>query len=111
MRPIYSFIFDLLTDPLSLPISPLWEYVILLIIAEIAFQIAWNATPGGYGGSTIHWFVRIIVFAGMWAVPYAVIAMGQFVWAHWIPIVCIIGGLVAVSISIGLKHKHRKQEI
>ena len=102
MRPIYSFIFERLTDPLTLPISPLWEYVILLVIGEIAFRIAWEASPGGFGGSTIHWFVRIIAFAVMWAVTYAVIAVGQFVIAHWIPIVCIAGALPVVGISAAM---------
>jgi CHASE2 domain-containing sensor protein len=102
--------FDLLTDPLGLPINPIWEYVILLVIGEMAFRIAWDASPGGFGGSTIHWLVRIIVFAVIWAVTYAAIAIGQFVVAHWIPIMCIIGGLVVVSISIVLVQKHRIQE-
>lgn len=111
MRPIYSLFFDLLTDPLGLPINPIWEYVILLVIGEMAFRIAWDASPGGFGGSTIHWLVRIIVFAVIWAVTYAAIAIGQFIVVHWIPIMCIIGGLVVVTISIGLAYKHRTQEI
>lgn len=111
MRPIYSLFFDLLTDPLGLPIEPLWEYVILLVIGEIAFRIAWEASPGGFGGSTIHWFVRIIAFAVMWAVTYAVIAVGQFVIAHWIPIVCIAGGLAVLGIAVALIYKHKTQRI
>lgn len=107
MRPIYSLFFDLLTDPLGLPIHPLWEYIILLVIGEIAFQIAWNASPGGFGGSTIHWFVRIIAFALMWAVTYAVIAVGQFIIAHWIPIVCIIAALVLIGIFTTIILRHR----
>ena len=107
MRPIYSLFFDLLTDPLGLPIHPLWEYVILLVIGEIAFRIAWNASPGGFGGSTIHWFVRIITFALMWAVTYAVIAVGQFIIAHWIPIVCIIAALVLIGILATSILRHR----
>jgi CHASE2 domain-containing sensor protein len=99
--------FDLLTDPLGLPIHPLWEYVILLVIGEIAFRIAWNASPGGFGGSTIHWFVRIITFALMWAVTYAVIAVGQFIIAHWIPIVCIIAALVLIGILATSILRHR----
>ena len=43
--------YTLLTDPLGLPIEPLWEYVILLIVGEIVHEIAWNASPGGRLGS------------------------------------------------------------
>lgn len=79
MKPIYSILFDILTDPLGLPISPIWEYLILLGISEIAFRIAREASPGGFGGSTIHWTVRIIAFIVMWAIAYAVIWIGKFV--------------------------------
>ena len=111
MRPIYSLIFDLLTDPLTLPIHPIWEYVILLILGKIAFKIAWEASPGGFFGSTIHWFIRAVAMVAIWAVTYAVIVAGQFVIAHWLPIVCIIGGLAVVGISAALIYKHQMQRI
>lgn len=107
MRPIYSLFFDFLTDPLGLPIHPLWEYLILVVIGEVAFRIAWNASPGGFGGSTIHWIVRIIAFLVMWAVAYAVIAVAKFIIAHWIPIACIAGGLVIASIIFVITYKRK----
>ena len=102
MRPIFSFIFELITDPLALPISPLWEYLILLVLGEIAFRIAWEASPGGFGGSAIHWFVRAIAFVAMWAAAYAVIAVAKFVIAHWVPIMCVIGGLTFAGIILAV---------
>ena len=36
---MYKFIFELITDPLGLPISVIWEYIILIIINEIAFEL------------------------------------------------------------------------
>lgn len=110
MRPIYSFIFERLTDPLTLPINPLWEYVILLVIGKIAFKIAWDASPGGFFGSTIHWSVRAIAMVAIWAVTYAVIVAGQFVIAHWIPIVCIAGGLTVLGISIAMAHRYKTHQ-
>lgn len=98
MKPIFSFIFDLITDPLALPLSPLWEYLILLILGTIAFHIAWEASPGGFGGSAIHWFVRTVAFVVMWAVAYAIIAAAKFVIAHWIPIACAIGGVAIAGV-------------
>ena len=98
MRPIFSLIFDLLTDPLGLPVHPLWEYVILLVIGEIAFRIAWNASPGGFGGSTIHWFVRIVAFLIMWAIVYSVITAARFVILHWIPILFTAIALAIIGI-------------
>lgn len=107
MKPIFSFIFELITDPLGLPISPIWEYLILLILGEIAFRIAWEASPGGFGGSAIHWFVRAIAFIVMWAVAYAMIVAAKFLVAHWIPIVCVIGlfAIAGIVLAIILKQK------
>ena len=102
MKPIFSFLFELITDPLALPISPLWEYLILLVLSEIAFRIAWETSPGGFGGSAIHWFVRAIAFIIMWAVVYAIITIAKFVIAHWVPIVCAIGGLAVTGIILAI---------
>lgn len=107
MRPIFSFNFKLITDPLGLPIHPLWEYVILLVIGGIAFRIAWEVSPGGFGGSAIHWIVRAIAFLAMWAAAYAVIAAAKFVIAHWIPIMCVIGGLAVAGIILTVISKQR----
>ena len=67
--------YTLLTDPLGLPIEPLWEYVILLIVGEIVHEIAWNASPGGTFGSLIYWVTKLIAFVAIWAVLYAIIGL------------------------------------
>ena len=76
--------YTLLTDPLGLPIAPLWEYVILLIVGEIVHEIAWSVSPGGTFGSLIYWVTKLIAFVAIWAVLYAILAAVQFVIAHWI---------------------------
>lgn len=111
MKVIYSFIFDRLTDPLGLPISPLWEYLILAVIGAVAFGIAWDASPGGEWGSEIHWGVRLIAFFALWAITYAVIWVIKQVIAYWIPIVCVMGAALAVIITIAIaKQANRKAE-
>lgn len=59
---MFKLIFEILTDPLGLPINALCEYLILAIINAVAFKIGWEASPGGFGGSAIHWAVRLIAF-------------------------------------------------
>ena len=105
-----KFIFTILTDPLGLPINALWEYLILLILNGIAFRIAWEASPGGFGGSLIHWVVRVIAFVIMWAVTYAVIAVVKWIFAHWVLIVCILGVslLIAGIITIIVLRKKKQ---
>lgn len=71
---MYKLIFELLTDPLGLPINALWEYFILLIIGAISFSVGWEASPGGRFGSIIHWCVRLIAFFVLWAITYGAIS-------------------------------------
>lgn len=108
MRVVFGFIFDRITDPLGLPISPLWEYIILAVIGAVAFGIAWDASPGGRWGSEIHWSVRLIAFIALWAVTYAVIWVGKFLIAHWIPVVCVAAGALILGVTgiIIYKKKH-----
>ena len=73
MRPLFSFIFNILTDLLSLPVSWFWECLILAVTGKIAFAIAWEASPGGFFGSAVHWSVRAIAFFAIWAVEYFLI--------------------------------------
>lgn len=92
--------YTLLTDPLGLPIEPLWEYIILLIVGEVVHEIAFSISPGGTFGSLIYWFSKVIVFVVIWAVLYAIIASIQFIIAHWIWFAIGVG-IVLVAI-IGL---------
>ena len=95
-----KLLYTLLTDPLGLPIEPLWEYIILLIVGEIVHEIAFSISPGGTFGSLIYWFSKVIVFVVIWAVLYVIIASIQFIIAHWIWLV--IGGGMLVAALIGL---------
>ena len=100
--------YTLLTDPLGLPIEPLWEYVILLIVGEIVHEIAWRASPGGTFGSLIYWVTKLIAFVAIWAVLYAIIAAVHFVIAHWIWFAtgaAIIIATVIAFVTWNRKHK------
>lgn len=103
MREIFSFIFDRLTDPLSLPISPLWEYLILLVIGAVAYAVAFSivgdmyssgSISGGCLGCVFHRIIRLLLFVIIWAVTYGVIALAQWITAHWIIVVSVLGALV-----------------
>lgn len=98
--------YTLLTDPLGLPIEPLWEYVILLIVGEIVHEIAWSTSPGGTFGSLIYWATKLFAFVAIWAVLYAVIAAIQFVIAHWIWFA--IGAAIIIAIVIAFATWNRK---
>ena len=93
-----KLLYTLFTDPLGLPIEPLWEYVILLIVGEIVHEIAWNTSPGGTFGSLIYWVTKLLAFVIIWAVLYAIIATIQFIIAYWIWFA--IGAAVLIAIVI-----------
>jgi len=105
-----KFIFTILTDPLGLPINALWEYLILLILNEIAFRIAWEASPGGFGGSTIHWTVRTISFVVMWAVAYGIITAVKWIFAHWVLVLSVLGAVLFTSgVAVVVVLRRKKQ--
>ena len=95
-----KLLFTLLTDPLGLPIEPLWEYVILLVVGEIVHEVAWSVSPGGTFGSLIYWVTKLLAFVVIWAVLYALIAVVQFVIAHWIWFAVGAGVVIAVAVVL-----------
>ena len=48
LREIFSFIFDRFTDPLTLPIEPLYEWIILGIIGLIAYAASFRIVGDMY---------------------------------------------------------------
>lgn len=108
---MYKFLFELLTDPLSLPINPIWEYIILSIIGVIAFKIAWNESPGGPLGSLIHWTIRFVVFVSLWFVIDTIIVVGQWLIKNWFIAVFAVGGIgVVFVVSIVVKMIFKKKQ-
>lgn len=107
---MYSFIFDLLTDPLGLPVKDLWEYAILAVIGIAAFAVGWEVSPGGMFGALIHWVARLLAFFVLWAVAYVLLAAVQWVIAHLV-LVCgtiIMAVAVIVILSVSRPRHCRK---
>ena len=106
MREVLSFLFDRITDPLGLPIAWYWEWIILAIITFAAYAIAFRAVgdlydggmiSGSASGSILHWIIRLIVFVAIWAITYFVIWLAKLIFAHWILIVSILGGILVIA--------------
>lgn len=112
---MYKFLFELFTDPLSLPIDPLYEYIILAVIGALALKIAWEVSPGGTFGSEIHWPVRFIAFVVLWAVTDFMIMTVQWLINNWVLTLIIICSIIAVIVAICLivmvfKRKNSRKE-
>jgi hypothetical protein len=119
---MFKFIFDLLTDPLGLPIEWYYEYLILAAIGTIAYGVAYRcvgdmyhigAIDGRMSGSFFHWLIRLILFAALWAVTYGVIVAAKWLTANWVMVLCILGGITAVAgivAAVVLFIRSRKKE-
>ena len=111
MREVLSFLFDRITNPLGLPIAWYWEWIILAVIELAAFAIAFGAVgnlyadgmiSGSTAGSVLHWIIRLIVFVVIWAITYFVIWLAKLIFAHWLLIVSILGGILVTAAIICL---------
>lgn len=117
---MFKFIFDLLTDPLGLPIEWYWEYIILLIIGAVAYAVAYRCVgdmysggmiDGSTSGSFFHWLIRLILFVILWAVTYGIIAAVKWLTDNWVLVLSILGGVVAaVGIAAVVAIIVRKQK-
>ena len=104
-----STLYNLLTSPFGLPINPLWEWVILLVVGEVVHEIAWNASPGGRFGSIIYWVTKILAFIAIWAILYGIITAIKFVILHWIWFT--VGGGVLLAATLGWIIWHKKKGV
>lgn len=111
MREVLSFLFDRITDPLGLPIAWYWEWIILAIIAFAAYAIAFRTVgdlydggmiSGSTAGSILHWIIRLTVFVVIWAITYFVIWLAKLIFAHWLLIVSILGGILVIAAIVCL---------
>lgn len=102
---MFKFIFEILTDPLGLPIEWYWEYLILAVIGVVAYAVAYRCVGDMYSGGTIdgsisgsffHWLIRLILFVVLWAVTYGIIAVVKWLTDNWVLVLCIVDGVVAV---------------
>ncbi len=114
MKELFSFIFDRITDPLSLPIQPLHEWAILGVIGLIAYVAAYNKVGDMYHngmihgsllGSLSHWIIRLLIFIALWFVTYWSIVIGQWIIANWVVAVSVLIG-VAVCVAAYMVYKY-----
>ena len=93
-----KFLYELFTSPLGLPIDPIWEWLIILVVGELAHEIAYWVSPGGKEfGSLIYWVTKFLTFIAMWAVLYGIIVAIQFVTRYWIWFLNIGCGIAAMA--------------
>jgi len=103
-----KFLFELLTDPLGLPLAWHWELLAMAVIGCVAFAVGWEVSSGGEFGSLIHWIVRFGTFVVLWAVVYAIIIVAQWATANWIAVVVALT-ILAVTLCTILYYRHYRR--
>lgn len=106
---MYKVVFELLTDPLNLPVPWFYEYIGLIVVDKIAFHYAWEISPGGRLGREIHWSVRTIAFFVVWAILYGIIVVVQWVIANWVKLLYICACVLFVALTTGIIITNIKQ--
>lgn len=106
-----KFLYELFTSPLGLPINPIWEWLIILVVGEIAHEIAYWVSPGGKEfGSLIYWVTKLLTFIAMWAILYGIIVAIQFVARYWIWFLCIGIGISSMTGIIAWIVRYKKKK-
>lgn len=114
---MFSFILDLVTEPLGLPIAWYYEWLVLGLIGTIAYEFAYKKTGNLYrsglhgrtAGSLVHWTIRAIAFIVLWAIVYGVILVGKFALAHKVLACVIFSGIVTIVVILRIV-LHKKQQ-
>jgi len=111
LRELFSFCFEQLTDPLSLPLDPIIEYIVLTFIGILAFKLARmlvgdmydaDIIGGSILGSFFHWLIRIGLFAFVWWITNAAITTCRFIAEHWIILAAALGGVLLLVVAFFL---------
>ena len=118
MKLIFKIFFEILTDPLGLPVNILTEYIILGVIGIIAFIISFRVVGNMYhggqistrtGGSAAHWLIRLLFVVGAWAVTYGVIWVGKLIEAHWVTALISLAGILLTGCVtvLAVRNRHK----
>ena len=96
MSDLWSF----LKLPLSLPISPVWDFLICLVLERLAYKVAFSYA-GEYGSTSgergaLHWLIRIVIYLLIWSLVCFIILAVKYIIVNWVWVL-IISGVLAVT--------------
>ncbi len=118
MSVISKLLIEFVTEPLGLPIEWWKGWLIMLVVGEIAYRVAYAVVGHEYraGGITtktegilLHLLIRLPVYVCLWAVSNGVIRFRQFVGEYWVIVFVSLGVcFIAVIAAVILIRKERK---
>ena len=107
-----KLLLDFLSLPLSLPINPLWDFMICAALGEVVYRLAYSFA-GEYGHNSsdrfwLHWLIRIPAYFFLWSVICIGIIVARFLEANWIWVLPIVLAVVVGIIVIIFLVKRKK---
>lgn len=103
-------IFDILIDPLGLPINCILEYVILGVIGEIAYRKAYSyirelyrrkIIHGKTEGKIAHWVFRFMIYVPLWAMARILIFVAKWIKNNpWTAIIVFVTITVVAVVTV-----------
>lgn len=97
-------LFEFFKLPLSLPIAPIWDYLICTIIGEFAYRIAFYSA--GMRENTrgerklFHWLIRIPLYLAVWFAACIFIIIVRFTVENWIVVLAAVSIIAVLFVSI-----------
>lgn len=85
---MFRIIFNIITSNLSLPCDFLISLVVMELLGQIAYTMAYSAVGdldlhGGIG-SAMHWIIRLVIMFVMWYVTCIIMYVVRFIVLHWL---------------------------
>lgn len=91
----------------------------MAVIGYIAYIVAYRRVGKLYNrgeicgrkiGSFLHWVIRLILFAVLWAITYGVIVIGKWAVSHWVLVVIALAVLAifVIALYVVLSKKRKK---
>ncbi len=120
---MFKLLFELLVDPLGLPINPVYEYLVMLVVGELAYQFAYEKTGvlshreymNRGQKSILHWGIRLLFYFVMWTILRVGIWTYGFVidnkCVSIISAICLIALITTIHIFKYIEDKKRLEAI
>lgn len=119
MREIFKLCFEQFTDQLTFLLNPVAEWIVVLILHEIVYKLAFSMVrklyysgiiSGSLAGAFLHWLFRGVSFAIAWMIVNFSVVAYRFVTEHLLMVIGVNGGilLLTVAVAIMLHHKNVK---
>ena len=120
---MFKLLFELLVDPLGLPINPIYEYLVMLVVGEMAYQFAYEKTGvlshreymSRGQKSILHWVIRLVFYFAMWAILRIGIWIYGFVvdnkGVSIFAIGCIFAIIATIKISAAIEERNRLHRV